>query len=86
MKKVYAANELGSFFLTGPSDAAKVPSLFYCRGCRKNVSVLTHGRHELLRHFQGSRHFARDQRSRPQTPGRLVLDFQGNPLSEDELE
>ena len=86
MKKVYAATELGRFFVTGPSDAANMPSHFYCRVCRKIVSVLTHGHHELLRHFQGSRHFARGQRLRLETPGWRVLDFQGNPLSEDELE
>ena len=43
MKKVYAATELGRFFVTGPSDAANMPSHFYCRLCRKNVSVLTMG-------------------------------------------
>ena len=85
LKKVYAATELGRFFLTGPLDAANMPSHFYCRLCRKNVSVLTHGRHEMLRHFQGRRHFARDQRLRLETPGWRVLDFQGNPLNEDEL-
>ena len=72
--------------MTGPSDAANMPSHFYCRLCRKNVSVLTHGHHEVLRHFQGRRHFARDQRLRLETPGWRVLDFQGNPLTEDELE
>ena len=86
MKKVYAATELGRFFVTGPSDAADLPSHFYCRLCRKNVSVLTHGHHEVLRHFQGRRHFARDQRLRLETPGWLVLGFQGNPSTEDELE
>ena len=86
MKKVYAATELGRFFVTGPSDAANMPSHFYCRLCRKNASVLTYGHHEVLRHFQGCRHFARDQRLRLETPGWRVLDFQGNPLSEDELE
>ena len=86
MKKVYAATELGRFFVTGPSDVANMPNQFYCRVCRKNVSVLTHGHHEVLRHFQGSRHFARDQRLRLETPGWRVLDFHGNPLSEDELE
>ena len=73
-------------FVTRPSDAAKMPSHFYCRLCQKNVSVLTHGHHEVLRHFQGRRHFARDQRLRLETPGWRVLDFQGNPLTEDELE
>ena len=86
MKKVYAATELGRFFVEGPSDVANIPSHFYCRVCRKNVFVLTHGHHEMLRHFQGSRHFARDQRLRLETPGWRVLDFEGNPLSEDELE
>ena len=40
----------------------------------------------MLRHFQGSRHFARDQRLRLESPGWRVLDFHGNPLSADELE
>ena len=72
--------------MTGPLDAANMPSKFYCRLYRKNVSVLTHGHHEVLRHFQGRRHFARDQRLRLETPGWRVLEFQGNPLGEDELE
>ena len=50
------------------------------------MSVLTHGHHEVLRHFQGSRHFARDQRLRLETTGWRVLHFHGNPLGEDELE
>ena len=50
------------------------------------MSVLTRGHHEVLRHFQGRRHFARDHRLRLETPGWRVLDFQGNSLSEDELE
>ena len=86
IKKVYAATELGRFFVTGPSDAANMPSQFYCRLCRNNVSVLTHGHHDVLWRFQGRRHFARDQRLRLETPRWRVLDFQGNPLSEDELE
>ena len=48
--------------------------------------MLTHGYHEVLRHFQGSRHYARDQRLRLETRGWRVLLFHGNPLSEDELE
>ena len=86
MKKVYAGTEFGMFFVTMPSDAANMPSQFYCRVCRKNVFVLTHGYHEVLRHFQDSSHFGRDQRLRLETPGWRMLDFQGNPLSEDELE
>ena len=86
MKKVYEATELGRFFVTGSSDADNMPTRFYCRVCRKNNSVLTHGYHEVLRYFQGSRHFASDPRLRLQTPGWHVLDFHGNPLSEFELE
>ena len=70
--------------MTRPPDAANMPSHFYCWVCLKNVSVLTHGHHELLRHFRGSRHFARDKRLRLETPGWRVLDFHANPLSEDE--
>ena len=47
--------------------------------------MLTHGPHELLRHFQGVKYFARYQRLRLETPGWRVLDFEGNPLSENEL-
>ena len=80
------ADEVGRFFVTGATDAAGKPSHFYCRICRKDVSVLTHGPDEVLRHFQGAKHFARDQRLRPETPGWRVLDFEGNPLTESELE
>ena len=86
MKKVYAATELGRFFVTRPSDAAIMPNHFYCRVWQKNVSVLTHEHYEVLRHFQGSRHFARDQRLRLEIPVWRVLDFHANPVSEDELE
>ena len=86
MKKVWGTNEVGQFFVTGATDAAGKPSHFYCRVCRKDVSVLTHGPHEILRHYQGVKHFARDQRLRLETPGWRVLDFEGNPLSESELE
>ena len=86
MKKIYEATELGRFFVTGPLDAVNMPIHFYCRLCRKNVSVLTHGHHEALRHFQGRRDFARNQRLRLETPGWRMLVFQGNPLTEDELE
>ena len=77
---------MGQFFVTGATDAAGKPSNFYCRVCRKDVSVLTHGPHGILRHYQGVKHFARDQRLRLETPGWRVLDFEGNPLSESELE
>ena len=48
--------------------------------------MLTHGHHEVLPHFQGSRRFARDQRLRVERPGWRVLDFHGKPLSEYQLE
>ena len=86
MKKVWGANEVGQFFVTGATDAAGKPSHFNCRVCRKDASVLTHGPHEIFRHYQGVKHFARDQRLRLETPGWRVLDFEGNPLSENELE
>ena len=50
------------------------------------MSVLTHGGYEIIRHFQGHCHFARDQRLRLETPGWRVLNFDGNPLPEYELE
>ena len=77
---------MGQFFVTGATDSTGKPSHFYCRVCRKDFSVLTHGPHEILRHYQGVKHFARDQRLMLETPGSRVLDFQGNPLSESELE
>ena len=86
IKKGYVVGELAQFFVTGRSVAANKLSEFYCRVCRKDVSVLTHGEYEIIRHFQGHRHFARDQRLRLATPGWRVLDFDGNPLPEDELE
>ena len=86
MKKLWGANEVGQFFVTGATNAAGKPSHFYCRVCRKDVSVLTHGAHEILRHYQGVKHFARDQRLRLETPGWRVLDLEGDPLSETELE
>ena len=46
--------------------------------------MLTHGPHEVLRQFQGVKNFARDQQLRLQTPGSRVLDFEGNPLKEEE--
>ena len=81
MKRAWGGSDVGRFFVTGPTDAATKPSHFYCRICRKDVSVLTHGQHEILRHFQGSKHFPRDQRLRLETPGWEVLDYEGNVMS-----
>ena len=85
MKMGYAVGELAQFFVNGPTDAVNKLSEFYSRVCWKDVSVLTHGGYEIIRHFKGYRHFARDQRLRLETPGWQVLDFDGNLLLEDEL-
>ena len=86
MKRAWGTGDVGRLFVTGPTDAAIKPSHFYCRICRKDVSVLTHGHHEILRHFQGSKHFPRDQRLRLETPGWEVLDYEGNVMSPAEVE
>ena len=85
VKKVWAASELGRFFVTGPTDASGKPSHFYCRLCRKDVSVLAHGMHEILRHYQVTKHFPRDQRLRLETPGWRVLDFEGNVMRDEKV-
>ena len=64
MRKVCEANEVGRFFATGGTDVAGKPSQFYCRICRKDVLMLTHGSHAVLRHFQGVKLFVRYQRLR----------------------
>ena len=61
MKSAWLTSDVGQFFVTGPTDVATKPSHFCCRFCCKDVSVLTHGHREILRHFQGSKHFPRDQ-------------------------
>ena len=81
MKKTWGTSEVGQFFVTGPTDVATKPGLLFCRSCRKDVSVLTHGHHEILRHFQGSKHFPRDQRLRLETPAWEVLGYEGNTRS-----
>ena len=86
LKRTWRMSDVGQFFVTGPTDVATKPSHFYCRICRKDVSVLTHGHHEILRHFQGSKHFPRDQSLRLETPGWEVLDYKGNIMSPAEVE
>ena len=41
--------------------------------------------HEILRHYQGTKHFPRDQRLRLETPGWRVLDFEGNVMNDEEV-
>ena len=72
--------------MTGPTDASGKPCHFYCRICRKDVSVMTHGVYEILRHYQGTKHFPRDQRLRLETPGWRGLDFEGNVMRDEEVE
>ena len=50
------------------------------------MSVLTHGYHEILRHFQGNKHFPRDQRLGMETPGWEVLEYEENAMSPAEVE
>ena len=86
MKKAWGMSDVGQFIVTGPTVVATKPSHFYCRICRKDESVLTHGHHEILRHFQGSKHFPRDQGLMLETPGWEVLDYEGNAMSPAEVE
>ena len=86
MKKVWGTDEMGRFFVTGARDAVGKPSHICCRICRKDVSVLAHGPSEVLRHYQGVKHFPHYKRLRLQSPGWRALDVDGNPLKETELE
>ena len=86
MKKTWGASGVGQFFVTGPTDVASKPSHFYCRFCRKDVAVLTHGHHEILQHFHGTKHFRRDQGLRLETPGWEVLEYEENAMSPAEVE
>ena len=51
MRKLWAASDVGRFFVTEPTDVATKSTHFYGRVCRKDVSVITLGHHEILRHF-----------------------------------
>ena len=89
MKKTWGGgggSDVGQFFVTGPTDAATKPSHFYCRICRKDVSVLTHGHRNFLLHLQGSTKFSRDQRLRLEMTGWEVWDYGGNAMSPAEVE
>ena len=67
MKRVWGADEVGRFLVTGATGPAGRLSLAFCRICRKDASVLRQGPQEVLRHFQGVQHFLRDQRLRLET-------------------
>ena len=48
--------------------------------------MLTHCHHEILRHFQGSKPFPRDQHLKLETPGWEVLHYEWNAMSPAEVE
>ena len=73
-----------SFFDWAHGCCNKVQPSF-CNICRKDVSALTHGCHEILRHLQGSKFFPRDQSLTLETPGWEVLDYEGNAMSPAEV-
>ena len=79
-------SDVGQFFVVGPTYVATKPSHFYCRICSKDLCVLTHGHNELLRHFQGSKHFPLDQQLKLVTPVWEVLDHDGKFMSPAEVE
>ena len=85
-EKAWGASDVGQLFVTGLRDAATQSSHSCCRIVRKNVSVLTHGHHEILRHFQGSKHFPRDQHLRLETPGWEMLIYEATAMSPAEVE
>ena len=84
-RKLGVPVRLGSFLWLGLQMVRQNRAIF-CRICRKDVIVLTHGHRETLRRFQGSKQFPRDQRLRLKTPGWEVLDYEGNAMSPAEME
>ena len=86
MKEVYAANDLCELYVTGRTGASGKPSNLYCRICRRDLLVLTYGQYENLRLFHAASHFPHHQRMRLKMPRWRVLEFQGNPFTEDEFE
>ena len=69
MKKAWASDKFARLFVTSTTDPVAKSSKFYCQLCRRDVSVQTHGSFETLRHYQGAKHFAMDQRLRLETLG-----------------
>ena len=84
MKKAWATDELARLFVTG--DPVAKPSHFYCQLCWSEMSVPTHESLQILRHCQGAKHFAMDQRLSLETPGWRVRDFGWISLPDDEVE
>ena len=59
MKNTWASDEVAPLFVTGPTDSVANPSHFYCPLCRRDVTVLSHGSFECLRHYQVTKHLQR---------------------------
>ena len=85
-KKNYATDELARFLVTGPADASNKLSEFYWWISRKDVTLVIHWSSEILCHLRRFQHFSRDQRLQLETSRWRDLNFDGNPLSEGELE
>ena len=47
MNRAWRTSDVGRFFVTEPTDVETKHSHFYCRICRKDVSVLTHGHRDF---------------------------------------
>ena len=86
MKKAWGTSDVCQFFVTVLADFATKPRHFHCRICRRDVSFLTHGDHEILQHIQGRKQLPRDHCLRLETPGWEALDYQGNAISPAEVE
>ena len=86
MKKACAFDELACYFLIGPTDPVTKPGHFYCQLCQCDVSVLSHCSFEVLRNYQGAKHFAMDQLLDLEANGWRVLDFSGQFVPEEEVE
>ena len=86
MENVEGAKKVGLFSVTEVTDEARKRSHFSCQICRKDVSILTHGAHEVLRRFQGSKFIPPNQRLRLETPGWRVLHYEGSLMAVDEIE
>ena len=84
-KKTYKLNFV-CYWWTGAADRRGCGTQsFLLSNMSIDISVLTKGPNEILRHFHGARHFLQDQCSRLETPGWRVTDFKGDPLPTDEL-
>ena len=84
VSNVGGVSEVGRFLVTRPDVTVKPIRFHYC-ACRRDVSVFTHVRHEILRLWQGSKHFHHDQRLRLETPSWDVFVYESNRMSHAEM-